>query len=58
MGETGNPSNAGKYPDLIALCGEHRFQDGRRDMLLNPLPSVGCTLSLAEAYDKVAFQPA
>jgi Uma2 family endonuclease len=118
------PADAGKYPDLIALCGEHRFQDGRRDLLLNPsvivevlsdsteaydrgkkfaiyrqipslreyllvsqyqvqvelfsrsdegrwtlsdfsaltdtvaLPSVGCTLSLAEVYDKVEVQPA
>lgn len=117
------PANAGKYPDLIALCGEHQFQDQRRDVLLNPsliievlsdsteaydrgekfavyrqlpslreyllisqhqvrvelfsrgedgrwtltdfaaltdvvdLPSVGCTLSLAEVYDKVDFQP-
>jgi len=117
-------ANAGKYPDLIALCGEHQFQDGRRDVLLNPslicevlsdsteaydrgdkfaiyrqipslreyllvsqhrvqvelysrggdgrwtltdfsaltdsipLASVGCTLSLAEVYDKVEFPPA
>ncbi|AUB81857.1 Uma2 family endonuclease [Candidatus Thiodictyon syntrophicum] len=117
-------ADAGKYPDLIALCGEHQFQDGRRDVLLNPslivevlsdsteaydrgkkfaiyrqlpslreyllvsqhqaqvelfsrgddgrwslsdfsaltasvpLPSVGCTLLLAEVYDKVEFQPA
>jgi Uma2 family endonuclease len=29
-------ADAGKYPDLIALCGEHEFQDGRRDVLLNP----------------------
>jgi Uma2 family endonuclease len=117
------PADAGKYPDLIALCGEHQFQDGRRDVLLNPslivevlsdsteaydrgkkfaiyrqlpslreyllvsqhqvqvellsrgdgrwtlsdysaltdnvpLPSIGCTLSLAEVYDKVDLQPA
>jgi Uma2 family endonuclease len=118
------PADAGKYPDLIALCGEHQFQDGRRDVLLNPslivevlsdsteaydrgkkfaiyrqipslreyllvsqhqvqvelfsrgddgrwtlsdysaltdsvpLPSVGCTLSLAEVYDKVDLKPA
>jgi Uma2 family endonuclease len=118
------PADAGKYPDLIALCGEHLFQDGRRDVLLNPslivevlsdsteaydrgkkfaiyrqipslreyllvsqyqaqvelfsrgddgrwtlsdfsaltdsvpLPSVACTLSLGEVYDKVEFQPA
>jgi Uma2 family endonuclease len=117
------PADAGTYPDLVALCGEHQFQDGRRDVLLNPsliaevlsesteaydrgkkfaiyrqipnlreyllvsqhqvlvelysraddgrwtlsdfsaltdsvpLPSVGCTLSLAEVYDKVELQP-
>lgn len=117
-------ADAGKYPDLIGLCGEQQFQDGRRDVLLNPslivevlsdsteaydrgnkfaiyrqipslkdyllvsqhqvqvelfsrgdngrwtladfsaltdsvpLPSIGCTLSLAEVYDKVAFLPA
>ena len=134
-------ADAGKYPDLVGLCGEHQFQDGRRDVLLNPslivevltaregrdvrnagavadksdstdvydrgqkfaiyrqipslreyllvsqhrvsvelysrgedgrwtlsdfsaltdsihLPSIGCTLSLAEVYDKVDLQPA
>jgi len=117
------PAEAGKYPDLIGLCGEQQFQDGRRDVLLNPslivevlsdsteaydrgnkfaiyrelpslkeyllvsqhrvqvelfsrgddgrwtlsdfsaltdsvpLPSIGCSLSLAEIYDKVVFQP-
>ncbi len=29
-------ADAGKYPDLMALCGELRFHDGRRDLLLNP----------------------
>ena len=29
-------ANAGTYPDLVALCGEREFQDGRRDLLLNP----------------------
>jgi Uma2 family endonuclease len=29
-------ADAGTYPDLVALCGEREFQDGRRDLLLNP----------------------
>jgi Uma2 family endonuclease len=29
-------SDTGTYPDLVAFCGEHQFQDGRRDLLLNP----------------------
>lgn len=29
-------SDAGAYPDLVAFCGEHEFQDDRRDVLLNP----------------------
>jgi Uma2 family endonuclease len=114
-------ANEGRYPDLIALCGEREFHDGRKDVILNPaficevlsdstetyvrgkkaaayrlipslrdllllsqhavhaelysrqadgrwlladftaltdrvpLESVGCTLDLAEVYDKVEF---
>jgi len=29
-------ANAGKYPDLVAHCGEPELLDGRRDVLLNP----------------------
>ncbi|WPL16110.1 hypothetical protein Thiowin_01057 [Thiorhodovibrio winogradskyi] len=29
-------ADAGKYPDLMALCGEQAFHDERRDLLLNP----------------------
>src|SRR3954451_16423043 len=24
------------YPDVVAVCGERRFEDGHRDTLLNP----------------------
>jgi len=45
-------ADAGKYPDLMALCGEHQFHDGRRDMLLNP-SLIGEVLSdSTEAYDR------
>jgi Uma2 family endonuclease len=45
-------ADAGKYPDLIALCGEHQFQDGRRDVLLNPSLIVEVLSDATEAYDR------
>lgn len=45
-------ANAGKYPDLMALCGEQAFHDGRRDLLLNP-SLIGEVLSdSTEGYDR------
>jgi len=45
-------ANAGTYPDLVALCGEHEFLDERRDLLLNP-SLIGEVLSNStEAYDR------
>ncbi len=46
------PADAGKYPDLIALCGERQFQDGRRDLLLNPSLIVEVLSDSTEAYDR------
>ena len=46
------PADAGKYPDLIALCGEHQFQDGRRDVLLNPSLIAEVLSDSTEAYDR------
>ncbi len=46
------PADAGEYPDLIALCGEHQFQDGRRDVLLNPSLIVEVLSDSTEAYDR------
>jgi len=45
-------ADAGKYPDLIALCGEHEFQDGRRDVLLNPSLICEVLSDSTEAYDR------
>ncbi len=45
-------ADAGKYPDLIALCGEHQFQDARRDVLLNPSLIVEVLSDSTEAYDR------
>ena len=45
-------ADAGKYPDLMALCGEQQFQDGRRDLLLNPSLIVEVLSDSTEAYDR------
>jgi Uma2 family endonuclease len=45
-------ANAGKYPDLIALRGKHQFQDGRRDVLLNPSMICEVLSDSTEAYDR------
>jgi Uma2 family endonuclease len=45
-------ANAGKYPDLIALCEPPRFYDGRRDVLLNPTLIVEVLSQSTEAYDR------
>jgi Uma2 family endonuclease len=45
-------ADAGKYPDLMALCGEQRFHDGRRDLLLNPTLIGEVLSSSTEGYDR------
>ncbi|AUB80383.1 Uma2 family endonuclease [Candidatus Thiodictyon syntrophicum] len=45
-------ANAGTYPDLVALCGEHEFLDERRDLLLNPSLIVEVLSNSTEAYDR------
>jgi len=45
-------ADAAKYPDLVALCGEPVFQDGRRDVLLNPGLIVEVLSDSTEAYDR------
>ena len=45
-------ANAGTYPDLVALCGEHEFLDDRRDLLLNPSLIVEVLSNSTEAYDR------
>jgi Uma2 family endonuclease len=44
--------NAGKYPDLVALCGEPELLDDRRDVLLNPSLIVEVLSDSTEAYDR------
>lgn len=40
------------YPDLVVVCGERRFQDNRRDTLLNPTLIIEVLSSATEAYDR------
>ena len=45
-------ANAGKYPDLVASCGEPELLDGRCDVLLNPSLIVEVLSDSTEAYDR------
>ena len=45
-------ANAGKYPDLVAFCGEPEILDDRRDVLLNPSLIVEVLSDSTEAYDR------
>ncbi len=45
-------TEAGKYPDLMALCGEPQFYDDRRDLLLNPSLIGEVLSSSTEGYDR------
>ena len=47
-------AEAGCYPDLVALCGERDYADGRRDVLLNPTLIVEVLSNSTEAYDRGA----
>lgn len=40
------------YPDVLVVCGEVRFQDGRRDVVLNPVLIVEVLSPSTEAYDR------
>ena len=45
-------ADAGKYPDLVALCGDPELLDDRRDVLLNPSLIVEVLSDSTEAYDR------
>ena len=40
------------YPDVVAVCGEARFEDERRDTLLNPMVLFEVLSPSTEAYDR------
>ena len=39
------------YPDLVAVCGEPRFEDSETDTLINPIVIVDVLSPSTEAYD-------
>lgn len=43
---------AGKYPDLIAPCGGHPFQDSRQNILFNPSLIVEVLPDSTDTYDR------
>ena len=45
-------ADACKYPDVTALCGERKFYDDRRDVLLNPSLIIEVLSEATEAYDR------
>jgi Uma2 family endonuclease len=45
-------ADAGEYPDLMALCSEPQFYDGRRDLLLNPSLIGEVLSSSTKGYDR------
>ncbi len=45
-------ADASKYPDVVALCGERKFYDRRRDLLLNPSVIIEVLSPSTEAYDR------
>lgn len=40
------------YPDVVAACGDVRFEDAQNDTLLNPLMIVEVLSPTTEAYDR------
>jgi Uma2 family endonuclease len=46
------PTNLYTYPDLVAVCGEPRFLDEKRDTLVNPVLLVEVLSPSTEAYDR------
>ncbi|MBI3797413.1 MAG: Uma2 family endonuclease [Deltaproteobacteria bacterium] len=40
------------YPDVVALCGEPRFDDEQKDTLLNPTVIIEVLSPSTEAYDR------
>jgi Uma2 family endonuclease len=40
------------YPDIVAFCGEPRYDDYRKDTLLNPAVIIEVLSPSTEAYDR------
>ena len=46
------PTGMYTYPDVVAVCGEPRFEDAHVDTLLNPMVIVEVLSESTEAYDR------
>lgn len=46
------PADFLAYPDVMVLCGEHRFDDPRRDTVLNPTVILEVLSPSTEEYDR------
>src|SRR5689334_2786280 len=47
-----SPTGMYTYPDLVAVCGEARFEDAAVDTLLNPTVIIEVLSPSTEAYDR------
>jgi Uma2 family endonuclease len=47
-----NPNGLYTYPDIMVVCGERMFAEGRRDTLLNPRVIVEVLSPSTEAHDR------
>jgi Uma2 family endonuclease len=45
-------AEVGAYPDVMVICGERAFYDGRRDVVTNPILIVEVLSDSTEAYDR------
>lgn len=46
------PKGLYSYPDLVVVCGELKFHDERRDVLLNPTVIIEVLSPTTEAFDR------
>ncbi|MFN8496408.1 MAG: Uma2 family endonuclease [Anaerolineae bacterium] len=47
-----SPTGIYTYPDIVAVCGEPRFEDSHTDTLINPSVIVEVLSPTTEAYDR------
>jgi Uma2 family endonuclease len=40
------------YPDLVVVCGDHRYHDQHRDILMNPTVLIEVVSPTTEGYDR------
>ena len=40
------------YPDLMVVCGDKKFLDGEKDVIMNPVVIIEILSKSTEAYDR------